>query len=93
MPSTLFPDMSMLVSHLLTSQPRELAVLSHVNRRKACLTTRGLSWHCSTPACAQPGIGSIYPRTATSVDVMTHWIVICRRRGRATQVHNVASSQ
>jgi hypothetical protein len=27
------------------------------------------------------------------MDVMTHWIVVYRRRGRATKVHNVASSQ
>lgn len=88
MPSTLFPEMSMLVSHVLTSQPGELAVLSHVNRRKACLTTRGYPG-----TVLRPGIGSIHPRTAASTDVITHWIVICRRRGRATKVHNVASSQ
>jgi hypothetical protein len=41
MPSTLFPEMSMLVSHVHASPPGALTVLSHVNRRKAYLTTRG----------------------------------------------------
>lgn len=41
MPSTLFPETSMLVPHVHTRQPGSLAALIHVNRRKACLTARG----------------------------------------------------
>jgi hypothetical protein len=55
--------------------------------------SQGLSWRCSTPSCPRPGIGSMHPHTAASIDVMTHWIVVYRRRGRANKVHNVASSQ
>jgi hypothetical protein len=40
MSSTLCPEASMLVSHLHTRQPGALTVLSHVNRRTACLIAR-----------------------------------------------------
>ena len=55
--------------------------------------SRGLFCHLSTPSCARPDIVSFHQRTAASMGVMTHQIVVCRRRGRATKVQNVASSQ